>query len=283
MAERRTVGSFAKTLADAAAEYPSALSYEQLIYLSELHQASSLLSEIEYLRRRPERAGGVVIADATDVRGAISPSLFDAYGRPKAALSLLEGAYSPTALLVERKGYRVTFFVSNERRTAVSGSLHYALLDARGTVLKESTERIFVEAGTLLEVASADFSTLAHKREREVVLVATLVTEENASRHTRSVFFVPRKHFAFCDPEIKAEVRGSGAEFEITLTPHAYAAAVFLSLDGYDATFSDNCFDLARNAPYLVRVQLCDGTSDSESVLRALRIDCLNLLGKREL
>lgn len=282
VAESRTVGSFAKTLAEAGEEYPAALSASQLIYLSQIHQAFSLQAQIEYLRLRRDRSGGVVIADATDARGSISPSLLDFYGVPKVALPLLRAVYAPTALLVRRDGYRVTLFVSNERRTPVSGTLRYALLDARGVVLRESTETVTVDAGSLSEVASSDFSTLAHKREREVVLVATLVTEDDCARLTRSVFFVPKKHFAFLDPEISVEVRGSGAEFEIALTPHAYAHAVVLSLSGYDAVFSDNGFDLIRNAPYLVRVQLRHGTADAETVHRALRIDTLASLGRSE-
>ena len=56
--------------------------------------------------------------------------------------------------------------------------------------------------------------------------------------------FVPNKHLELADPQIVATVRQEGEQLVIELTAPTLARFVELSLDGADAVFSDNYFDL---------------------------------------
>ncbi len=264
----------------AAERYPYAMGMEQIVYLSQLSQSDATSEGVQFMRLRRGRAMGLILNMTNDPAGRISPSIADYYGVEKAVCHTLHDLYAPDALFVRRDGYRMYFYVSNETASPIDGVLVYRLLDATNEILKEERVPVHIEKDTLAEVHSADFSSLAHKRENEVYLHASLMVADT-ELHSVSVLFVLPKRFAYQNPKIEKRIERVGSGYVLTLTPHAFAHRVSLAFSDTDATFSHNFFDLTKNAPVRVTFQTKGDTPSSvDTLLSTLRVISVYDIGK---
>lgn len=281
-AEQRCSDSIPDVFHQAADQYLFPVSMRQAVYLTQLYQADQLRRQIEFLRLRRDRAMGAVVCEANDFWGAVTPSVVDFYGRPKVALYVLEQLYAPVALLCRRDGYRVRLSVANETRNSVHGTIAYRLINMQNEVLAEGTYPFDAQQTSLTEIASVDFSTLVHKRENAVALVCSMAAEGRCVSRETVVYFAPKKHLALVDPHIEVSVAGGGKDYEITLTPHAFAPSVMLSIDGCDAVFSQNAIDLTKNAACRVTVRIEQEGMSVDAVRRALRVMSVYSIGRMD-
>ncbi|MBR2612361.1 MAG: hypothetical protein IKC72_04750 [Clostridia bacterium] len=277
--ETRATSPIPAFLTKASERYPYAMSMAQVVYLSQLSQSDAVREGVEYLRLRRGRAMGVILEATSDPLGRISPSIADAYGKEKAVVHTLHEVYAPVAILLRRDGYRVNFYVSNETQAPFAGTLLYRLLDARNRVLREERAEIVVTQDTLSLVASSDFSTLAHRRETEVFVEATLLYGES-ELVSSTILFTEPKRFLYQDPMMDKTITESGSEYILTLTPHAFAHRVYLDFSDTDATFSRNFFDLTKNVPVRIPFRVKDKKTSVDSLLHKLRVLCVYDIGK---
>ena len=150
----------------------------------------------------------------------------------------------------------------------------------KNETLAEGSYPFDVSALSLSEIASVDLSTLVHKRENTVVLVCSMMADGRCAARETTLYFAPKKRLALVDSKIDVSVSGGGSEYEITLTPHAFAPSVVLSLDGCDATFSEGVMDLSRNAPRRVKLYTPTEGMSADAVRRSLRILSLYSVGR---
>jgi hypothetical protein len=90
---------------------------------------------------------------------------------------------------------------------------------------------------------------------------------------------VPAKRFRFFDPAIRAEISGSGKDYQITLNAKSYAASVFLSFAGISAEVSDNFFDMLSDVPVKISVH-ASAVTNVEAMKKALKITSVYDIGK---
>jgi beta-mannosidase len=81
---------------------------------------------------------------------------------------------------------------------------------------------------------------------RNAYLMYEFARADGSSGGRGSVLFVKSKHFNFAKAKPALSLRDAGDRFEITVKSDCYARFVELETSGFDALFSDNCFDLAR-------------------------------------
>ncbi|MCL6649820.1 MAG: hypothetical protein K6U89_15985 [Chloroflexi bacterium] len=78
-----------------------AMNAEQLVAASQRAQAQGLQLAIEHSRRQKWRTCGTIFWQLNDPWGAMSWSVIDYYGRPKAAYARLRGCYAPVLVTIE--------------------------------------------------------------------------------------------------------------------------------------------------------------------------------------
>lgn len=277
--EARACTPISEILSQASARYPYAMSMEQLIYMTQLSQADKTREAVRHLRLKRPNAMGVILGAASDPFGRISPSILDRYGDRKAVAYALSKAYAPDALILRRDGYRVSFYLSNEKRTPLSLTLHYRLLDAKNNLLKEERIEVVAEKDTLAPVHSADFSAMAHKREHEVYLHAALLDGET-ELHSECILFVLPKRFSYEDAHPEVSILGDAGEYTLILSPHAFMQSVYLYFTDIEASFSDNFLDLTRNAPVRIRFTTRKKNIPIETLTSKLRVLSVYNIGK---
>jgi beta-mannosidase len=71
--------------------------------------------------------------------------------------------------------------------------------------------------------------------------------------------FIPTKHLALADPELTTTVTARDGDFEIAISARKAARFVWLELEGTDAIFSDNYFDLPAGRTVTVKLLATKG------------------------
>lgn len=277
--EARTSTSISEILKEVGERYPYAMSMEQLVYATQLSQAHRTCEDVRHLRMKRPDAMGAILGEASDPFGRVSPSILDRYGVCKAVAYALRDAYAPDALILHREGYRVHFYLSNERRDTLSLTLCYRLLDASNHLLKEARVEVGAECDTLTPIHSADFSALVHKREHELYLHAVLLDGET-ELHSECVLFVEPKRFAYQDAKVEASIVEGAGEYTLILTPHAFMQSVYLYFTDTEAAFENNFFDLTKNAPVRIRFTTRKSNLSVDALLEQLHILSVYNIGK---
>ena len=233
--------------------YPT--DFEVLVYASQLLQAEAIKYGAEHMRRNRGRCMGSLYWQLNDCWPVASWSSVDGKGRYKALhyeakrfyqpihISCAEiGEYSTRRDITDERyfGYetKAQIFVNNDTLEDVEGTVHWALCKNDGTVLEEGSQKICVKALSYTSLEEMDF----HKTDvrNNYLSFSFRVNGELISSGT--VLFTKPKHFHFCDPNIKVEVKGD----EITVTANAFAKYVYICNERDDLVLSDNFFDMDK-------------------------------------
>jgi len=220
--------------------------FESLVYLSMVLQAEGIRYGVEHWRRHPERVAGILYWQLNDCWPVASWSSLDYFGRWKALHYAAKRFYAPVLLSIEDTPPIQAVYITNERREAWDGSLTWSLETLDGEVAKTGYQNVAVDAMAVVKICEVDFSTIRRNdadMARNLVCVAELWQDEKmVSRQT--AYFVPTKHLELKPPEITPRITMEGQTAQIELSAASLARLVELSLEGEDAIFSDNYFDL---------------------------------------
>ena len=85
---------------------------------------------------------------------------------------------------------------------------------------------------------------------------------------------MPNKHLELVDPQLSVQVTQEGGQALVTVAARSLARFVELKLDGADAVFSDNYFDVLPGKPMQVSCAMPAGW-DLGKVKSALRVTSL--------
>ena len=248
-------GALPTSLLSMSAEYKLPAGNRSLSYLSQLASLDSLEEHLTNARAKGTR---FFFADRLgDSRPVTSASSIDYFGRWKAAHYGTMRLFSPFAILHQRTGYSVTFTAYNDRVKEYSGTLTYRVLDSDNLELHRGT----LECQSLAAASSRELGTLnlaeyidGYERERYL----TYSYSDGARTREATVLFVPKKHFKFKNPAIRATVSGSGKKFDVTLYSEGFAGRVWLQFENSDALFSENGFDIVDNAPRRISLETAE-------------------------
>ncbi len=251
--------------------------FSALVYASQLIQAEGLRYGVEHWRRNrnASRCMGAVYWQLNDCWPVASWASIDYFGRWKALHYVSKRFFSPVLVSACEEGTVVALHVTNETAVPVSGTLLWRLCDDSRTI----TGAAILEMGKI-SVTAAPFSDIcAMERDFADILVDSAAlrsayllydflpdgkcTAEDRAGKSGSVLFVKSKHFNYRKNAPAVSVRDSGAAFEIIVRSDVYVRFVELALDGMDALFSDNYFDLGAGDEAVIIVDKKEIFSDS--------------------
>jgi beta-mannosidase len=244
--------------------------FESLVYLSMVLQAEGIRYGVEHWRRHPERIAGTLYWQLNDCWPVASWSSLDYYGRWKALHYAARRFYAPVLLSIEDKSPEMSVFVSNDMLEPWEGRVHWYLEMLDGTALSagEVAAKIAVQSAGL--ISKLDFSGFVNDENiRQLVFGAELWRGDELI--TRQVtFFAPIKHLALQEPGIQVMAHIKTERLVLDISVQSLALLIEVSLDGQDAVFSDNYFDLPAGRNYQVSCPLPAGLelSHAKQLLR---------------
>jgi beta-mannosidase len=226
--------------------------FESLVYLSQVLQAECVRTGVEHWRRNKQRVGGALYWQLNDCWPVASWASLDYFGRWKALHYAARRFYAPVLLSAEDEGTRVALHVTSDLLDAWQGRVRWSLETLAGEVLRSGEEAVTVTALASVQVCALDFSdcltagpsiTISANIRRDLVLVYELW--QGDQRLSMDVLpFVPNKHLELADPKLRATIKRAKGGLAVEVTARRLARFVALELEGSDAIFSDNYFDL---------------------------------------
>lgn len=265
--------------------------FPSLVYLSQVLQAESVRTGVEYWRRNRTCTAGTLYWQLNDCWPVISWSSIDYFGRWKALHYVARRIYAPVLLSAELRSQEaketylfqprprpiVDLYLTNDRTEVWQGRVRWSLEDMTGGVLTHGVFDVTVDPLSAIRVGTLDFADqVGRENEREVVLVYELLEDEE-SVSLGVLPFVPDKHLELMDPGCTAVVSQVPGGFEIEISSKALARYVWLSLEDWEGDygqFSDNYFDLPAGRSHRVFLELAE-LRDVNAVSAALRIRSL--------
>jgi beta-mannosidase len=232
-------------------DFPSAL------WLSQIQQADGILMGVESWRRDWPNSTGSLVWQYDDPWPAITWSMVDYYGRPKALYYRIKHAYAPVMLsgLADNDTGNADLWVANDRRRNLTGRLDWKLLQVNGITLGRGSMEVVIPRGTssthIFRLASLPAVT---KNGPENLLMAAELHVPGEPVSKTLLLFVKPKFLNLMAPNIESAVKKVDARFIVTLTAKRPALDAWIDLAGIDTKFSDNFVNLMPGEPDLITV-----------------------------
>ncbi len=222
-------------------------------------QAEGIRYGVEHWRRHTKRVSGTLYWQLNDCWPVASWASLDYFGRWKALHYAARRFYAPLMLSIEDAPPKQTIFISSDMMKDWSGKVRWALVDLDGKVLESGEKVASVSTNGVTEVEAFDFSQhLNLDSRRELAFMAEL-WEGDTCLTRQMAFFIPTKHLALKDPQIKSKLSVKNGVLSIEVSSKSLARLVECSLNGADVVFSDNYFDLPAQTKVTVTAPLPDG------------------------
>lgn len=253
--------------------YPKSLA--NLAYISQVLQLKAIQYGVEHWRRNRGRCMGSLYWQINDSWPVASWSSIDYYGRWKALHYGARRFYAPvmvSACEEEELSARIRYFVHNDTRKPISGTLETALLDRDFQILWQDSRQ--VEAGPMSarECMEVDYQNwIPSEEKRAEVFARVRLTAAGQCISEQTTLFVKPKHFRYRKPQYQVQVTETDQAYQIHTRCQTFAQYVELDLTNLDGVFSDNYFDIT--SPEGVTVALPKDELHSAGCVPGTKID----------
>jgi beta-mannosidase len=230
--------------------------FPSLVYLSLLLQAEGIRYGVEHWRRNRDRVSGTLIWQLNDCWPVASWASLDYFGRWKALHYAAKRFYAPLLLSVAEEGKTMKVHVTSDLVKPVDVLIHWRLEMIDGTCLDSGEQILRARALADTGVGAYDFSRLVSAdNQRRVVFVAEMW--QDGMLLSRSITpFIANKHLELSDPGLKVHSHVEAGSLCVDVSAVHLARFVELAIDGTDAVFSDNYFDIPAGTTVTVSTSL---------------------------
>jgi beta-mannosidase len=245
--------------------------FEDTVYLMQLMQGEAIKMGVEHWRARKFRTAGALFWQLNDCWPVTSWSCIDCEGRPKALYHYAARFFAPVLPVIERAGDRWSVKIVNDRLEPFEGELICGFGRVSGDQGWVHREPVSVPANAVLEAASKDLADVTpEEHERSLFWCRLRANHQQIAGNVR--FGLPCKHMRLDVPEwdVKVESLAPG-RFAVALHSDTFAKGVWLRVEGVEARFSDNYFDVLVGVPVNVEVTTEDRLTADE-LHRRLRV-----------
>ncbi len=236
-------------------EYPEPRDFSSFVYVSQVQQAEAIKVGAEHLRRNRPRTMGALFWQLNDCWPVASWSSIDYFGRWKALQYYARRFYADLLISPFVHDGAVDVYVVSDKLQATAGQVRMRLLAFDGKALLDKTQDVQIPAqSSSVYVTLNEKDTLGSASPEGTFMVFDLVVGgQTVSRN--ELFFDRMRNLQLpLKPAIQSSIAGTGSDYTLTLRSPALARTVYLSFGDFDATLSDNYFDLLPGAEMTIRL-----------------------------
>lgn len=223
------------------------------IYLSNILQAKGMHTAISAHRSAMPDCMGSLIWQLNDCWPGISWSLFDYYGREKAAYYQVKSDFEQVIVSSELNDRKLAVKVVSDSTNSFMADLTISLIDFEGNIRWTDRFGVNVLPGISKTVYDKDLKTLNRLFEENSSMVVVDLSYEGKSLHRNFHYFTSEKNLILKRPSVsmkRIDLPGNISRFEISV--NYFAKNVELSINNETGGFTDNYFDMIPDTKYVI-------------------------------
>lgn len=240
-------------------EFKAPSSLKDYIYVSQVLQAEGIRMAIQAQRRAKPRCMGTLYWQYNDCWPVVSWSGRDWYGRWKALQYAVKQAYEPFIISIYTDSLGKTgVYLINDKDENIEGKLDISVVDTSMNELYSTTfKRLIVSTtkNTFIPLDEKEFEQVIWKNCRENSMILAVFTDIYNNKYYCHYFYPGRKTQSLPgDLTVKTEPfsiriadspnRSEFLTYFIHIKANKLVRNIWLQVEGPDAKFSDNYFDL---------------------------------------
>ncbi|WP_342481128.1 glycoside hydrolase family 2 protein [Paenibacillus sp. FSL L8-0340] len=233
---------------------PQPKDFRSFLYMSQILQAEAMRIAIESHRRNKPYCMGTLYWQMNDCWPVASWAGMDYYGRWKALQYTVRKSFQELLLSIEEMdGENLQVHAVSDLQQALAGELVLRLYDFSGSLLREWTQPVQLEADSAAVIFAVPTAELLQGNDpKQVVLVASLLADGSLLER-KEHYFAAAKDSKLNRPVLTvSEIPGS---LDFTVSSDVLARGVYLTAEE-EGIFSDNFFDLLPGEPKTVQFML---------------------------
>jgi beta-mannosidase len=232
--------------------------FDNALWLSQIQQGMAIKYAVEHWRRSRPRCMGAIYWQLNDCWPVASWSSVDYTGRWKALHFMARRFYGPALVsgVENAEEGTVEVHLANDNLRAIAGEVQWRVTRVDGTLLREGSKKVRVEAGSSALQTTLKLADLVKQHGARDLLVWLVSHDEQGTQTSWNVVsFCRPKHMELLPPRIRADIRPwDDNSYAVTLTARHPALWVWLTLEGLDAKYDDNFICIEPERPVRIRV-----------------------------
>ena len=249
-------------------EYREPNGFENMLYLSQMLQAKGIRMAIEAHRRAMPFCMGSLYWQLNDCWPVASWSGIDYYGRWKALHYHAKAAFAPLMLSFVKTENTLECHVASDLMHKVDTKLILTTQDFEGKIHFEKSIVLNIEPGKAAVAYAAPIATWQGEGNPEHIVVHALLESAEEVCTEAQYYFLPAKNLNLEPMNINYELEVESGYCTITLESKRLVMGLCLNIEGVEANFTDNFFDLLPNKPHKVSLALPDNIEQAALKLR---------------
>ncbi|WP_294506322.1 glycoside hydrolase family 2 protein [uncultured Victivallis sp.] len=255
-----------------ARNFPVPETFEDYIYLSQVLQAVSIKTAVEYWHSLKPLCMGTLFWQLNDNWPVASCSSIDYFGRWKQLHYQARRFFSPVTGSLIPQGDKIDFHAVSDLAVPLKGEAVISVLRFDGTLRKRHIVPVELAPQEAKLCAEFFLAELTDQPEESFFhLELFLRAEEREYVFRNECFPAPFKRCRLLAPEIIRELEVDGLEGRLLLKTDRPAFFVFVEFSNIAAHFSDNSFTLLPGEPVKLSFRLREPAS-RETLNKALRL-----------
>lgn len=249
-------------------EYREPKDFESFLYMTQMLQGDAVKIAMEAHRREKPYCMGTLFWQINDCWPVASWSSRDYYGRWKALHYFAAKAFDDILVSPVARAGKLELWVVSDRQQAVGGSLEATAWTMDGKRTGTFRQSVRLKADESRKCAEIALDGLLDGLAPEEVVVQVRFTPRGERKtYSNNCFLAKQKEISYPDVRVDTEAEATESGIRLTLRSNGFARGVCLGLNGADAFFSDNYFDLMPGQPAIVEVRTDLALAEFERLL----------------
>jgi beta-mannosidase len=255
-----------------AGHYTVGKNFNDFVYKGQLVQANALKVAVEHWRRRKFNTAGALYWQLNDCWPVSSWAVIDSGLRPKAAYFYTKRFFAKVLISIKKNGNNIEVWGTNDSLDRFKGMLQVQQLSFTGEKKFSNDIEVTLKPNSSSKVFEMQYNSNDATIHFESYIVAQLLSDGYVINENR-FFFAEPKHLHLPAPRLMCKILEKHKDsYRISIQTDLFAKDVRIEIDGCDAEFNDNYFDMEAGGLKIIQ---CNAPQSVKNIERKIMITSL--------
>ncbi|MDP1675284.1 MAG: glycoside hydrolase family 2 protein [Bacteroidota bacterium] len=256
-----------------AGHYTVGKNFNDFVYRGQLVQANALKTAVEHWRRRKFNTSGALYWQLNDCWPVSSWAVIDSGLRPKAAYFYTKRFFAKVLVSIKRNENNIEVWGTNDSLDRFKGMLQVQRLTFTGDKKFSNEIEIVIKQNSSSKIFAMPIDPNNSADQFGSYIAAQLLSDGYVISENR-FFFAEPKHLHLPRPKITNKIlEKKENSYQISIQTDLFAKDIRIEIEGCDAEFNDNYFDMDAGALKIIQCKVPESEKRIEGkiVITSLR------------